>query len=183
MANPALTTLRAASRPPGPAVDVALALGASMGPRLQTLNLAVRALDARPDLAIVKCSRVIATPPVGGVAHQGFLNAVVRARTTLSPLALLDVCKALEVRLGRVPARSWADRMIDVDVLLYDNRVVTEARLRVPHPRLAERDFFLACLAEAWPEAPNPWTGLPWAATLPARRHYPVAGVLPAPVR
>lgn len=176
MAKPALSP-NAGSTPP---VTVAIALGASMGERLRTLHLAVRALDAHPAIEVERCSRVYATPPVGGVANQGFLNAVVRARTTLPPLELLDVCKALEVRLGRRPARSWADRIADLDILLYGNRVVTEPRLRIPHPRLAERDFFLACLAEAWPDAPNPWTGLPWAATLPARRSYPVVGVLPA---
>lgn len=163
-------------------VTAAIALGASLGDRLRTLHLAVRALDARPDLSVVKCSRVYATAPVGGVAHQGFLNAVVRVETTLEPRALLAVCKDLEVRLGRRPARSWADRVVDLDILLWDTRVVSEPDLRVPHARLAERDFFLACLAEAWPAAPNPWTGLRWADTLPVRRRWPVAGVLPAPL-
>jgi 2-amino-4-hydroxy-6-hydroxymethyldihydropteridine diphosphokinase len=160
-------------------VDVALALGASLGDRAGSLQLALRALDAHPELAIVRCSRIYATQPVGGVAHQGFLNAVVRVRTPLAPLALLDLCQELERRLGRRRARSWADRVLDIDILLYGTAVIATERLRVPHARLAERDFFLACLAEAWPEAPNPWTGLPWAARLPASRAYPVVGVFP----
>jgi 2-amino-4-hydroxy-6-hydroxymethyldihydropteridine diphosphokinase len=162
-------------------VPAALALGASLGNRERALSLAVRALDARPDLTVVRASRVYATRPIGGVARAGFLNAVVRVQTSLSPLDLLAVCKDLERRLGRRPTRSWADRVIDLDVLLYDARIVTEPGLRIPHPRLAERDFFLAALAEAWPDAPNPWTGLPWATTLPARAIWPVVGVLPAP--
>lgn len=164
-----------------PPVDVALALGASLGDRAGALVLAVRALDAAPGLELVRCSRVFATPAAGGVARQGFLNAVLRARTTLAPLELLDLCKAVEVRLGRRPARSWADRVLDVDILLYGRRIVATERLRVPHARLAERDFFLQALAEAWPDAPNPWTGLPWSASLPPRRTYPVVGALPAP--
>jgi 7,8-dihydro-6-hydroxymethylpterin-pyrophosphokinase len=60
--------------------------------------------------------------------------------------------------------------------------VVVLPALRIPHPRLAERDFFLAALAEAWPDAPNPWTGLPWATTLPVTPRWPVVGVLPAPM-
>lgn len=167
--------------PHAPPVDVALALGASMGDRAGALALAVRALDAAPDLVVTRCSRVFATPAAGGVARQGFLNAVIRARTTLAPLELLDRCKAVERRLGRRPARSWADRVLDVDLLLYGKRIVATERLRVPHARLAERDFFLQALAEAWPDAPNPWTGLPWAAALPPRRTYPVVGTLPAP--
>ena len=170
--------LRSAA-PGGRPVDVALALGASLGDRAGSLRLAMRALDAHPELTITRCSRIYATAPVGGVAHQGFLNAVVRIRTPLGPLALLDLCQALERRLGRRRARSWADRMLDIDILLYGAAVIATERLRVPHARLAERDFFLACLAEAWPEAPNPWTGLPWAARLPASRAYPVVGVFP----
>lgn len=160
-------------------VPVALALGSSLGDSATVLRLAVHALDATPGLRIERCSRVYATPPVGGVARGLFLNAVVRARTTLDPLDLLRVCKTLETRLGRRPTRRWGDRVLDLDVLLYDRAVVALPTLRVPHPRLAERDFLLAALAEAWPDAPNPWTGLPWAATLAARRAWPAVGTLP----
>lgn len=161
--------------------DVALGLGASLGDRATSLQLALRALDARPDLEMVRVSRTYLTTPVGGVARRGFYNLVVRARTTLVPEALLDVCKALEVRLGRRPSRSWADRVIDVDILLYDRRTVTTNRLRIPHPRLAERAFFLYALYEAWPDAPNPWTGVPWRDRLPVRAAWPVVDVLPGP--
>ena len=158
---------------------VALGLGASLGDRLATLRLAVRALHARPDVDVLRISPVYATPPAGGVATGGFLNAVLLARTSLAPEALLDVCKGLEQRLGRRPTRRWADRVVDLDVLLYERAVVATPRLRVPHARLAERDFFLQGLAAAWPDAPNPWTGLPWAASLPPRRRFPVVAVLP----
>jgi 2-amino-4-hydroxy-6-hydroxymethyldihydropteridine diphosphokinase len=189
MTVPGLSTIRAdVGSAPGGGVagederwfSAAIGLGASMGDRLSTLRLAVRALDARPDLHLIRSSRVLATPPIGGVASQGFLNAVIRVETSLSPRALLDVLKEMERRLGRRPARSWADRVLDLDVLLFDRRIHADAVLRIPHPRLAERDFYLQSLAEAWPDAPNPWTGLPWAATLPPRRRYPVVATLPA---
>ncbi len=165
---------------PDPVTSAALALGASLGDRLRVLTLAVHALAARPDVQVRRAGRVYATAPVGGVARAGFLNAVIRIETSLSPVALLAVCKRLEERLGRRPARSWADRVIDIDVLLYGAQVVQEPELRLPHPRLAERDFFLAGLAESWPEAVNPWTGLRWAVALPVTRTWPIAGVLPA---
>lgn len=160
-------------------MPVALALGASLGDTARTLRLAVHALDATPGLRVERCSRVLATPPAGGVARGAFLNAVLRARTTLSPSALLAACKEIEVRLGRRPTRRWADRVLDVDILLYDRLVLATEALRIPHPRLPERDFFLAALAEAWPDAVNPWTGLRWTDTLPARGSWPVVGTLP----
>lgn len=139
----------------------------------------MHALDALPGLRVERCSRVLLTPAAGGVARGVFLNAVVRASTTLPPLELLAACKALEARLGRRPTRRWADRVIDIDILLYGREVIALPTLRVPHPRLAERDFLLAALREAWPEALNPWTGLRWSDTLPARRIWPVLGPLP----
>jgi 2-amino-4-hydroxy-6-hydroxymethyldihydropteridine diphosphokinase len=157
----------------------ALALGSSIGDRQRTLHLATRALDAQPGLRVVHASRIHATPPVGGVARASFLNAVLRVETELAPLALLATCKHLEVRLGRRPSRSWADRVLDIDVLLFGADVIRTPTLHVPHPRLAERDFLLEALWECWPDAPNPWTRAPWAATLRSRRAYPIVGTLP----
>lgn len=159
--------------------DAALALGSSLGDSATSLRLVVHALDATPGLRVVHASRVYATPPAGGVARGTFLNAALRCRTTLAPLDLLAVCKGLEVKLGRRPVRRWGDRVLDVDILLYDRAVIELSGLRIPHPRLAERDFLLAALADAWPDAPNPWTGASWASALPARRAWPVVGVLP----
>lgn len=157
----------------------ALALGASLGDRARTLLLAARAVDAQAGIRVVGSSAILATPPVGGVARRSFLNAVLYIETDLAPAELLATCKGLEVRLGRRPTRSWADRVIDIDVLLYGRLVLTTGTLRVPHPRLAERDFFLQALAEAWPDAPNPWTGAPWSNTLRSRREYPAVARIP----
>lgn len=152
---------------------VALSLGSSLGPRLQSLQRAVAALEVQPGLHLLKASQVSWTPPVGGVARSPFLNAVLYAETSLNPLELLDLCKMLEQRLGRQPARRFAERRIDVDVLLYGDQIVRAPRLFLPHPRLAERDFFLDLLAEVWPEAPNPYSGRPWTDGLPALRRWP----------
>ncbi|MFZ5478333.1 MAG: 2-amino-4-hydroxy-6-hydroxymethyldihydropteridine diphosphokinase [Myxococcota bacterium] len=158
--------------------EVALALGSSLGDRAEALRLALSALEVTPGLRVVRVSRVLATAPAGGVARGVFLNAVVRGVAALSPAELLATCKRIERLLRRRPARRWADRVVDVDVLLYDRAVIAEPDLRVPHPRLAERDFLLQALAEVWPDAPNPWTGEPW---LRARRLAPVVGTLPQP--
>ena len=157
---------------------VAISLGSSLGPRLQHLQAAVATLQVQPGLHLLHASRVSWTPPAGGVARSAFLNAVLKAETTLPPLSLLQLCKSLEARLGRRPARRYAERVIDVDLLLYGDQIVQAPALLVPHPRLAERDFFLDLLAEVWPSAPNPFSGRPWAEGLPPRRHWPRVGSL-----
>lgn len=149
---------------------VALSLGSSLGPRLQYLQAAVAVLQAQPGLRLLRASRVSWTPPVGGVARSPFLNAVLKAETSLPPLVLLALCKSVELRLGRQPARRFAERVIDVDLLLYGQEILDAPTLLLPHPRLAERDFFLDLLAEVWPDAPNPSSGGPWPR---AERHWP----------
>lgn len=161
-------------------VPVAIAFGASLGDRAATIRLALHALDATAGLHLVRASRVYATAAVGGAAGAVFFNSVALFETTLAPLQLLPLLKALEVRLGRRPTRRWADRVLDLDLLLYDGRVVVEPGLRVPHPRMVERAFVLTPLREAWPDAVNPYTGLRYADTLPFVP-LPVVGVLPRP--
>lgn len=161
---------------------VALGLGSSMGDRRRMLRLAVHALDAAPGITLERCSRIVATAPAGGAASGMFLNAAVRARTTLAPAELMRVCRAIEARLGRRPTRRWGDRVIDIDLLLYGERIVAEGSLRVPHPRLVERDFVLIPLLEVWPDAPNPWTHLRYRDTIAPRASLPVVGALPQPM-
>ena len=157
----------------------ALGLGASLGDRRATLLLACGALAATPGVALVSASRVLATAPIGGVARAFFWNAVLCVETTLTPDALLACCKAVETRLGRRPARRWSDRVIDIDVLLYDRQVIDTAALCVPHPRLTERPFFVQALLEAWPDAPTPTFTHPWSFFLRGERLAPVVGTLP----
>jgi 2-amino-4-hydroxy-6-hydroxymethyldihydropteridine diphosphokinase len=166
----------AANPAASPEVDVAIALGASLGDRGRTLHLAVAAL--RPLGVALDPSRIILTPPVGGVAHQGFYNAVVRMRTRLPPLDLLARLRAIELRLGRRPTRRWADRVIDLDLLLHGDTVRAEEPLILPHPRLHERRFVLQPLLEVWPDARDPRTGAAYAPLLRGAPH-PVVGVLP----
>ena len=159
--------------PPGRAVTRALAavsIGASLGPRERTVRMAWACLRGLPTTDAAGASRVYETAPVGGVARRPFLNAVVTLSTALSPEALADELHRIEHRLGRRPARRWADRVLDLDLLLYDARVVALPGLSVPHPRLAERPFLLAMLAEAWPGATEPGSGRRWTELHPQPR-------------
>jgi len=133
------------------AVSAYLALGSNLGDRLESLRRAVELLDARPGIDIVRSSRVYETDPVGP-PQPAYLNAVVEVRTDLEPHALLKETQAVEDELGRVRAERWGPRTIDVDVLTFDERIVDEPELVVPHPRMHERGFVLVPLGELDPD-------------------------------
>ena len=158
-------------------------LGASLGAREDTLRLAVQALDALPETQVEAVSRVWASAPVGGVAHRAFRNAAVRLQTHLPPEALLDHCKAIEVRLGRRPARRWADRVLDLDVLLYGEVAATldGGRLTIPHPRLLERGFALRPAQEVGAALHHPTAGVPLGTLVPPGGGLWPVGVLHGP--
>jgi 2-amino-4-hydroxy-6-hydroxymethyldihydropteridine diphosphokinase len=125
-----------------------LALGSNLGDREAALRAAVASLDE-----VVAVSPVYETAPVGGPGGQGpYLNAVVELDTDRSPRTLLALCRRLEAAAGRERAERWAARTLDVDVLLVGDLVVDEPDLVVPHPRLWERRFVLAPLADLAPD-------------------------------
>ena len=125
-----------------------LALGSNLGDREAILRAAVAALDD-----VVAVSPVYETAPLGGPGGQGpYLNAVVELDTRRSPRDLLEVCRRLEAAAGRVRGERWGARTLDVDVLLVGDLVVDEPDLVVPHPRLWERRFVVAPLADLAPE-------------------------------
>ena len=127
---------------------VFLGLGSNLGDRVAHLRTAVAAL---PDL--VATSPVYETDPVGGPEDQSaFLNLVAELDTDLDARALLEVCRALEQAAARVRDVRWGPRTLDVDVLLIEGATVDEPDLQVPHPRMGERRFVLAPLADLAPD-------------------------------
>jgi 2-amino-4-hydroxy-6-hydroxymethyldihydropteridine diphosphokinase len=119
----------------------------------------VELLAARPGLRVERSSRVYETEPVGGPPQPEYLNAVVEVQTTLSPHDLLAACMDVEQRMGRVRAEPWGPRIIDIDVLSYDEEDVNEPDLVVPHPRMHERAFVLVPLLELDPDPVLPGPG------------------------
>lgn len=147
-------------------MEVALGLGSSLGDRMGHLTVAVRRLNAMPDIRVVRVSRLFRTPPMrGGTARGWFLNAVAKIDTQLPAQTLLDICRRLEEDAGRRRARFWGDRPLDLDILLFGDRVIETDRLSVPHPGIASRPFVHRPLAEVWPEAVDARTGRLWVAT------------------
>jgi 2-amino-4-hydroxy-6-hydroxymethyldihydropteridine diphosphokinase len=136
---------------------VYLALGANLGDRRANLAAALGSLPPAADLD--RCSPIYETQPWGFKHQPAFLNMVARVLTRLSPQALLDHLKAVEIRLGRRPARRWGPRLIDMDILFYDDLVLKTSRLVIPHPRLQVRAFVLVPLADLAPSLVHPVLG------------------------
>ncbi len=130
-------------------------LGSNLGDRRAFLQAAVEGLSQGGDLVAV--SPLYETEPVGGPVGQGpYLNAVVELSTEDSPRALLNRCRAIEEAAGRVRAERWGPRTLDADVLYVEGCEVHESDLTVPHPRLWERRFVLAPLADLAPDLVPP---------------------------
>jgi 2-amino-4-hydroxy-6-hydroxymethyldihydropteridine diphosphokinase len=128
-----------------------IGLGSNLGDRRALLRAAVAALAESGDVAAV--SDVYETEPVGGPDGQGpYLNLVVELATEDAPRRLLERCQELERAAGRERTVRWGPRTLDADVLWVEGRQVDEPDLGVPHPRLWERRFVLAPLAELAPD-------------------------------
>lgn len=127
-----------------------IGLGASLGDRAKTLQGALRWVAAQPGLALLKVSRLYWSAPVGP-ARRPFLNCAALVETSLSPLQMLARCKSAEGVFGRRPAVRWADRVLDVDILLWSGGRVNAPELQIPHPELEARPFALAPAAEVGP--------------------------------
>lgn len=133
---------------------VYLALGSNVGNRAANLKAAIAALP--PQMEVKAKSRVYETPPWGYTNQEKFLNQVVKARTYLEPEPLLKHLKRLEVALGRVPTFQYGPRLIDIDILLYDDLVFDSADLKIPHPQMHERGFVLLPLMDIAPDLVHP---------------------------
>ncbi len=139
-----------------PPVTVYLGLGSNLGDRLARLRAAVVALEATEGLAVARVSSVYESAAHTlrpGERQPPYLNAVVEARATLAPPALLAACHAAEAEAGRrrAPGARWQPRPLDVDVLLYGALRLAGPDVQTPHPRLAERRFVLEPLCELAP--------------------------------
>lgn len=145
------------SRPAGGPVRAYLALGANQGTPILNLKRAARMLDAESGVEVAARSSIYETRPVGPPGQPDFFNAVLAVDTVLSPRQLLRRCQAIETALGRRQSEGgaarlqWAPRPIDIDILLYDERVLIDGHLSIPHPRIAERDFVVVPLREVAP--------------------------------
>lgn len=129
-----------------------LGLGGNLGDPVANMSAALQALDAAPDIDVDAVSPLYRTPPWGVAEQPDFMNAVARVRTSLAPRALLDRCLQIERSLKRERRERWGPRIIDLDVLVYDQVEMAEEGLILPHPRMHERAFVLVPLADIAPD-------------------------------
>ena len=125
-----------------------LALGSNLGDRAAYLDGARRAVDALPGTRVLAASAVEETVPLAGMDQPPYLNQMLLVETGLDPHALLAACQEIERRAGRVRDGRWGPRTLDVDIVRYGHRTITEPDLVIPHPGLADRDFWQRELAE-----------------------------------
>jgi 2-amino-4-hydroxy-6-hydroxymethyldihydropteridine diphosphokinase len=139
-----------------------IGIGSNVGDRRSFCRRAVESLGASAGIRVLVASSLYETTPVGGLPQRSFVNLVCKIETQLSSRELFETCKDVEARLGREPSTlRWGPRVIDLDVLLYDDEKVVEPDLEIPHPRMTERRFVLVPLLEIEPEASDPW-GMPY---------------------
>jgi 2-amino-4-hydroxy-6-hydroxymethyldihydropteridine diphosphokinase len=137
-----------------------IGLGSNLGDRRATLLRAIDELDGSPGVSMVQLSTFHETAPVGGPEGQGpYLNAAACVATTLEPPELLRLLHEIEARNGRIRLAHWGERTLDLDLLLFDDRIVKTPELTLPHPRMAAREFVLKPLVEIAPQAVHPETG------------------------
>ena len=133
---------------------VYLGLGTNMGNRAANLKEAIAALPPQMDLKAR--SKVYETPPWGYAEQEKFFNQVVKVKTYLEPEPLLKHIKRLEVALGRKPTFQNGPRLIDIDILFFDDLIFESPVLTIPHPRVHERGFVLLPLMELAPDLVHP---------------------------
>ncbi|HBG45419.1 MAG TPA: 2-amino-4-hydroxy-6-hydroxymethyldihydropteridine diphosphokinase [Deltaproteobacteria bacterium] len=133
-----------------------IAIGTNLGDRAANVREALRIAEADGGLKVVKASSLYESEPWGVADQPMFVNAVVEARTNLSPKELLLFLKGIESRMGRRPSERWGPRLIDLDIVFYGERLLEGEGLVVPHPDAHERAFVMTPLAEIAPEFVHP---------------------------
>ena len=131
-----------------------LSLGTNLGDRRQNLKSALELIGSKVG-TVVSTSDIIETDPWGFESPNPFLNTVVKVETDLKPLEVLDVTQEIERQLGRATKSvngEYHDRLIDIDILLYDDLVMDTPELTIPHPLMYERKFVMEPLAQIAPE-------------------------------
>ena len=133
---------------------VFLGLGTNMGQREHHLEQAVAGLS--PVMRVTAVSPIYETAPWGLEDQPAFLNLCLAGKTSLSPQKLLSTIQNLEEKLGRTPTVKWGPRLIDIDILLYEDFILQTDHLTIPHPLMTERAFVLVPLADIAPQVIHP---------------------------
>jgi 2-amino-4-hydroxy-6-hydroxymethyldihydropteridine diphosphokinase len=137
-------------------VTAYIGLGSNLGDRERTIRESLRMLGDDGSIEVTRVSDLLETTPLGQMAQPSYINGVAEIRTTLNPQELLRRFKATEAALGRGPHAKWDSRTIDLDLLLYGDRIIRENELTVPHPDVHLRSFVLEGLCQLRPDLVHP---------------------------
>lgn len=140
--------------------DVYIGIGSNLDNPLAQVTRATRSLTQLPDSQVVAVSSMYRSAPLGPADQPDYINAVVWLRTSLSALTVLEQCQSIEREQGRIrEGERWGPRTLDLDLLLYGEKIIKSDRLVVPHPGLHERGFVLYPLYEINPRLSVPGHG------------------------
>lgn len=129
-----------------------LGIGTNVGERINNIENALSALGLLPTTTLIGTSGIYETEPWGYLQQEKFLNCAVLVETLLSPNALLGACLGIEAGLGRIRKFKNGPRIIDIDVLLYEDTIINSQELTIPHPLIRQRDFVLVPLNDLFPD-------------------------------
>jgi 2-amino-4-hydroxy-6-hydroxymethyldihydropteridine diphosphokinase len=135
--------------------SVYIGIGSNLGNREENCKKAVKLLIEN-DIKVVKLSSKIETEPWGIKEQPKFINMAAKIETDIGPVELLRLFKKIESTMGRTPGMGWGPRVIDIDILLYNDLVIKTPELEIPHPHMQDRDFVLRPLAEIAPHKIHP---------------------------
>lgn len=138
---------------------VYIGLGSNLENPLQQIKTAINDLQALSGIRVISVSSLYQSPPMGPADQPDYINAVLSLETALEPHQLLDALQSVEQLHGRVRKRHWGERTLDLDILLYGDKLVDDERLTIPHPGMHERAFVLYPLAEIAPDIEIPGIG------------------------
>ena len=120
-----------------------LGLGSNIGDREKWLELGIEKLNETDDISIENISPFIETNAVGSLVQPNFINAALKAQTLLTPYELLSFCEKIEKDCSRTSKGLWTPRTLDIDILFYNNELISDENLQIPHPLIQDRSFVL----------------------------------------
>ncbi|MCK4249150.1 MAG: 2-amino-4-hydroxy-6-hydroxymethyldihydropteridine diphosphokinase [Candidatus Omnitrophica bacterium] len=136
--------------------QVFIGLGSNISPRHDFIKKALKYIE-ETGMSLIKLSHFYETEPVGGIVQGKFINAAAQIQTTFKPEELIKIFKGIEKKLGRdLKAPKWGPRQIDLDILIYQDKIISENELIIPHPLMHTRRFVLEPLTEIAPGLQHP---------------------------
>ncbi|MCK4777407.1 MAG: 2-amino-4-hydroxy-6-hydroxymethyldihydropteridine diphosphokinase [Actinomycetia bacterium] len=132
-------------------------MGTNLGNRIENLSRCCLEIQ-KNNIEILDYSSVYQTEPEGFTKQPLFLNMAIKVNVLISPVKLLNICKKIELKMGRKTGKKWRPRVIDIDILFFDHQNINKNNLKIPHPHLKKRKFALLPLLELSPDLKDPIT-------------------------